>query len=1058
MRRVFQLRGLPAASVSAAILALAASAAAAPATPGKVEELRAAVESIRAAHPECRPFPPAVLERYGQGAEDPLIGFERSRRATHTTTMAPPTVTCGHIVWRLVRGAQAHPAAAGPPSTPLSGPGAHALTAVAGANLPLAGGLPTYQGEPYIAIDPNNPLRMVAGANTYQLAGPGCQSPTGGASTVSPLTLFASSNGGSNWTSTCAPWPATVTGGVPNAVVWFGGDPSLAWDRFGNAYASYLLVSQDAASTSPGKGSALAVAKSTDGGVTWGPPGVVANNITGFVPFNDKPMLAIDTSTSGAHAHPDRLYVVFTQSASDAFGIADFFEQVAHSDSGGTGSWTVVPMTPDAVSGFNDNGGSIAVAGDGTVYAVWNRFQCQGGGPGFDSDRMLVSSSTDGGATWSAPLVVRNLNFVDFCTNLGLPPQETRGINAFPSVAVDRNPASPFAGRVYIAVMDFPAAPSPASTRTDIYLYRSTDQGAHWSGPVVVNDDTSTTATQFFPSVAVDPSDGTVSVVWYDTRDSTTNRQTQVYYARSTDGGVTFEPNVRVTDGGAQFTNHTTSSDENLTDNPNANGNQYGDYLGLAVANRQASVVWADSRQFYPTAGDVKVEDIATATVAGCSPPVWSAPPALSCDGVSTHVTWTAPAFGANATSATYEVDRYTNPGCTVGKAVLGTGLTTTSFTDGSPVDSSTVYYYDVVATNDCPGTTLTPMSSVSACSAGAGGRTADALITAPPAVCPGSTGNVASMPDNGALAQYFWAISNGTITAGSNSRTITFTAGASGTVHLDGTVSLCTGAATDGVDIPVSATALAPPVITGPHSVCLGYAFILAATPGYASYQWSHGGTPIPGATSATFTKVATAADAGSYTVTGTNGCTTSASTAFALTVGPGSSAPPTVTPPLPITVVQTTCSGSVGGVTALTSPELATFLIGGSATDACDPSPNRLTPQVAGVDVTPTTLFGGGTTTVTFRFEDSAGHVGSATRTVTVWLYGDLNLDGVVDSTDLAILRSYLAGNVRPGTPPFTGPATLADLNGDGVVDAVDAVILAAKLTGSIACLPRR
>ncbi len=53
--------------------------------------------------------------------------------------------------------------------------------------------------------------------------------------------------------------------------------------------------------------------------------------------------------------------------------------------------------------------------------------------------------------------------------------------------------------------------------------------------------------------------------------------------------------------------------------------------------------------------------------------------------------------------------------------------------------------------------------------------------ITALDSTCANSTGNSASVPDAGGGASYSWSISGGTITAGSGTRTITFTAGANG-------------------------------------------------------------------------------------------------------------------------------------------------------------------------------------------------------------------------------------------------------------------------------------
>jgi uncharacterized repeat protein (TIGR01451 family) len=91
---------------------------------------------------------------------------------------------------------------------------------------------------------------------------------------------------------------------------------------------------------------------------------------------------------------------------------------------------------------------------------------------------------------------------------------------------------------------------------------------------------------------------------------------------------------------------------------------------------------------------------------------------------------------------------------------------------------------------------------------------------------------------------------------------------------------------------------------------------------------------------------------------------------------------APPLITPPAPVTVKTT----EEGGARVSDSPALAAFLAGASATDSVDPFVSPLLPQVGGADVTESTFFPLGTTTVTFRFEDAAGHVGSATADVTV------------------------------------------------------------------------
>ena len=90
----------------------------------------------------------------------------------------------------------------------------------------------------------------------------------------------------------------------------------------------------------------------------------------------------------------------------------------------------------------------------------------------------------------------------------------------------------------------------------------------------------------------------------------------------------------------------------------------------------------------------------------------------------------------------------------------------------------------------------------------------------------------------------------------------------------------------------------------------------------------------------------------------------------------------PPLVTPPSALTVPAM----EDGGARGADSQALAAFLAGGSAADLVDASPTRLSPQVGGNDVDPTTLFPIGTTTVAFFFEDFSGNVGTAASTVTV------------------------------------------------------------------------
>src|SRR5262249_29226154 len=74
----------------------------------------------------------------------------------------------------------------------------------------------------------------------------------------------------------------------------------------------------------------------------------------------------------------------------------------------------------------------------------------------------------------------------------------------------------------------------------DVFLTVSRDGGESWSEPMRVNNDAKKNGReQWFPSVVVDPVDGSVNIVYYD-RGAQEGTRTDVTLARSVDGGRTF--------------------------------------------------------------------------------------------------------------------------------------------------------------------------------------------------------------------------------------------------------------------------------------------------------------------------------------------------------------------------------------------------------------------------------------------------------------------------------------------------------------------------------------
>lgn len=109
------------------------------------------------------------------------------------------------------------------------------------------------------------------------------------------------------------------------------------------------------------------------------------------------------------------------------------------------------------------------------------------------------------------------------------------GNQTTPAIAVDAN------GDIYLVWCDT----RNGRRNPDLYFAKSTDGGVSFGPNVRVDDTGSFHSSQLFPSIAVD-SIGNIYVVWYDNR----NGNCDIYFAASTNGGASFSSNVRVDDTG----------------------------------------------------------------------------------------------------------------------------------------------------------------------------------------------------------------------------------------------------------------------------------------------------------------------------------------------------------------------------------------------------------------------------------------------------------------------------------------------------------------------------
>ncbi len=136
-------------------------------------------------------------------------------------------------------------------------------------------------------------------------------------------------------------------------------------------------------------------------------------------------------------------------------------------------------------------------------------------------DPLWSSSSSDGGATWSAPVLVARVQ----------PLPHTFDGDTFRNVPL-LSLAAGRDGRRYLAY----AAEQPGRG-ADVRLVRSGDGGATWDEPVTVDQDAGA-ADQFQPSVAVAGRE--VAVAFLDRRLDPANTFADEWLARSRDGGATW--------------------------------------------------------------------------------------------------------------------------------------------------------------------------------------------------------------------------------------------------------------------------------------------------------------------------------------------------------------------------------------------------------------------------------------------------------------------------------------------------------------------------------------
>ncbi len=238
----------------------------------------------------------------------------------------------------------------------------------------------------------------------------------------------------------------------------------------------------------------------------------------------------------------------------------------AFSDDFGT-SWSAPVLVNDVdASGGREGGGSdLAFASDGDLFLCWQD----------ESPRELwCDRSTDGGATFATDLLVTS-----YANTPNPLPGFAFDLKPVFAMAVDAS-GGPHDGNVYFAWHTWNS--SGAIAHADVMLAMSGDDGQTWT-TILANPGDSAPTDQFMPDVDVDPWGG-VNLIWHDRRADPGGSTLQLWGGRSLDGGATMATELAIAD--APFD---PSSDA-------FGGAFIGHYNALASHPRGAVACWADNR------------------------------------------------------------------------------------------------------------------------------------------------------------------------------------------------------------------------------------------------------------------------------------------------------------------------------------------------------------------------------------------------------------------------------------------------------------------------------
>jgi len=330
--------------------------------------------------------------------------------------------------------------------------------------------------EPVVAVNPINPKNIVAAWNQGLLQN---------------IIAAVSFDGGRTWQQ--VPIPFTVCSG---GALLGAADSWLSFAPNGDLYLSALMANSV-------DNRAVAVTKSTDGGLHWSGP-IPVSASTDLTP--DHPSLTADPTDARF------VYVIWNTGDGGGRGTSAFSRTT---DGGLTWEAARTLVQPASHNGIQFS--QILVLPDGTLVDLYEQFySTQTKKPITQTSLQLVRSS-DHGQTWSAPIYAVTMTPLYRPDGATLVVDPETGQFVFdptnPSFAVDRRN-----GNLYVVWED---GRFSNFQYNDAAFSMSADGGFTWSAAIRVNKTPlnipASSRQSFFPVVAV-AGDGTIGVAYYDFR------------------------------------------------------------------------------------------------------------------------------------------------------------------------------------------------------------------------------------------------------------------------------------------------------------------------------------------------------------------------------------------------------------------------------------------------------------------------------------------------------------------------------------------------------------